>query len=73
MEGKISLKAARINANLTLGDVAAIMQVTPRTVSNWESNTTKVDGRDLLELCALYRINPTEIFLPPISNKVEKD
>ena len=68
MEGKITLKAARVNAKMSLEDVSAILQVSVRTVFNWENDKTRIGGRELQKLCTLYRISSDDIFLPEISN-----
>lgn len=70
MEGRMTLKAARVNARLTLEDVAAIMQVSISTLSNWENDKTGIGARELRTLCRLYKVDPAEIFLPDISNAV---
>lgn len=70
MEGKITLKAARVNAKLSLEDVSAIMQVSLRTVYNWENDKTRIGGRELQNISKLYRVSSDDIFLPEISNAV---
>ena len=50
---KISLKAARVNANLTQTEVAEAMHITRETLRNWENKITcpsKVQYDKLLEL-----------------------
>ena len=50
---KISLKAARVNANLTQTEVAETMHITRETLRNWENKITcpsKVQYDKLLEL-----------------------
>lgn len=50
---KISLKAARVNANLTQTEVAEAMNITRETLRNWENKITcpsKVQYDKLLEL-----------------------
>lgn len=50
---KISLKAARVNANLTQTEVANVMKITRETLRNWENKITcpsKVQYDKLLEL-----------------------
>ena len=50
---KISLKAARVNANLTQTEVAEAMSITRETLRNWENKITcpsKVQYDKLLEL-----------------------
>jgi transcriptional regulator with XRE-family HTH domain len=64
MEFKISLKAARVNANMTQGDVARHLYKNKQTVVNWEAGRTPVDYVNLNAMCSLYKIDPRYIFLP---------
>jgi DNA-binding transcriptional regulator YiaG len=61
---KISLKAARVNANLTQGEVARHLHKNKQTVVNWETGRTPVDFGNLTAMCSLYKIDPNYIFLP---------
>ena len=42
IEPKITLKAARVNAELTLEDVAEIMGKSKQSIENWESGKTPI-------------------------------
>ena len=64
MMSTLSLKAARVNAGLRQADVAKELGVTPDTVGNWENGKTYMNGKQLQRLCALYRVDLGEIFLP---------
>ena len=61
---QISLKAARVNANLTQAEVAKRLHKNKQTITNWESGKTKVSAADLLILCDMYKISPSAIRLP---------
>ena len=67
---KISLKAARVNANLSQDQVAKELEVSNRTVCSWENGKSfpkadKIDG-----LCRLYGLSYDNIdFLPSDSLK----
>lgn len=61
---KISLKAMRTNANLNQKEVAAIMNISPNTLVNWESNRTSPDAVQLSKLCSIYKCTMDDIFLP---------
>ena len=65
---KISLKAARVNANLTQEDVAKQLHKGKQTITNWENGYTTIDTANFMALCSLYRVNPDDIFLPKHSN-----
>lgn len=61
---KVSLKALRVNANLNQKEVAAMMNISPNTLMNWESNYTAPDVLQLSKLCAIYKCTIDDIFLP---------
>lgn len=61
---KISLKAMRTNANFNQKEVAAIMNISPNTLVNWESNRTSPDAVQLSKLCSIYQCTMDDIFLP---------
>ena len=48
------LKQARLEANLTQGDVAKILSLTPSAVSLIESGERKIDVFELLDLLKIY-------------------
>ncbi|MDO4648335.1 MAG: helix-turn-helix transcriptional regulator [Eubacteriales bacterium] len=60
----VSLKAARVNADLTQSDTAKLMHRTKQTIVNWESGATDISYRDLLALCKIYGIPIEYIRLP---------
>lgn len=61
---KISLKAARVNANLSQEEVARKMKKSKVTINNWESGKTEIDYGNLNELCRLYSVTMDDILLP---------
>lgn len=63
METKLTLKAARVNANYRIEDVAPILMVTPGTISNWESGKVIPRADKLFELCNLYGVSRDSIIL----------
>ena len=61
---QITLKAARVNANLTQEDVAKHLNKNKQTIVNWENGKTRIDSGNFMVLCELYKINKDYIFLP---------
>ena len=61
---KISLKAARVNANLTQEEVAKLLRKNKQTIVNWENGKTVIDVGNFTALCQLYKIDKDCIFLP---------
>ena len=63
-EIKISLAAARVNANLTQDDVAKKLRVSNKTVSNWEKGIVIPSAAVLFMLSSIYKIPENNIILP---------
>lgn len=64
MEYKISLAAARVNAGLTIRDAATRLQISDKTLSNWESGKTAPNTDKLAQLLELYGA-PLEVLILP--------
>ena len=65
---QISLKAARVNANLTQEQVAQKLHKGKQTITNWENGRTAIDAANFSALCRLYGLGEDYIFLPHKSN-----
>jgi transcriptional regulator with XRE-family HTH domain len=61
---EISLKAARVNAELTLEDVSRETGVSVPTLSKWENYKTFPTARQLKTLCRLYSQSMDDIIVP---------
>lgn len=59
---KITIKAARVNANLTQQEVADKLKVSKHTIINWEKGRTKVGYSQLKHLSELYSIDMKNLF-----------
>ena len=64
-EFRISLRAARINAELTQEQAAKLMGRNKQTIVNWESRKTEISFGDVLRLCQVYDV-PVEYIRPPV-------
>lgn len=53
---KITLKAARVNADFLQKEIAAELGVSISTIINWESGRTSVPMKQLLKLITFYKI-----------------
>lgn len=53
---KITLKAARINAGLTQKEAARKLNVSNKTLCNWENGTSVPKVTVIDQLCDLYKI-----------------
>lgn len=62
--GEITLKAARVNVNMTLEEVSEKVGVSVPTLSKWENYKTFPTARQLKTLCSLYGQSMDHIFVP---------
>lgn len=58
---KLSLKAARINAGVTVEQAANAAAVSTSTIYNWESGITDPGYKQLRALCELYGVDTNSI------------
>lgn len=63
---KISLAAARVNAEMTQEEVAQKMHVSKTTIVKWEKGQSAPSFASLKMLSDLYGIHIDNIFLPQI-------
>ena len=61
---KITLKAARVNAELTLDEVAELIGKSKQSIENWENGKTPIKYSDLLKLSEVYEM-PVEYIRVP--------
>lgn len=64
MSGKITLKAARINAGLTQKELAEKVGKSETTIVKWENDQTgkKISIENLEKLCKILNIGFNDIF-----------
>mgnify|MGYP003298745951 CR=1 FL=1 len=65
---KISLEAARVNANLTQKELAKILGVSNTTIVNWEAGVSEPSLTNLRKISELSGIPMDFIFVPCKSN-----
>ena len=63
----ISMRAARVNAELTQAEAAKIIGVSPNTISRWEQGITSPTFKYIRPIVEAYGLKSFEdiIFLPP--------
>ena len=66
---QITLTAARVNAGLTLDEVAKKIHKSKNTVIAWEKGKTAIDVYNFNELCILYKVPKECIILPCYSTQ----
>ena len=68
IEPKITLKAARVNAELTLDEAAERIGKSKQTIVNWENGKADIRYSDLLKLSEIYEM-PIEYIRIPEPNQ----
>lgn len=69
---RISLKAARVNANLSQKEVATKLNISNKTICSWENGMSMPKADQIAKLCELYGVSyDMLIFLP--SNSLKAD
>lgn len=66
---RISIKAARINANLTQEELASKLGVHRQTLSKWEENPAIMKINDAKKLCDVLNLSLSQIFFNNNSTK----
>jgi DNA-binding XRE family transcriptional regulator len=61
---KVTIKAARINANMLQATVAKELKISQKTLTNWENGKTHPTASALLKMCELYKVPLDLIILP---------
>ena len=64
---KITLKAARVNANLTQAEMAEKMGVSRDSVAKWETGRAKILAIHLFKFCEVTGVSADNISLPESS------
>ncbi len=59
---RFTLKAARVNANLTQSQVAAKLNISIATLKNWESGKTFPKQPQIEALCEIYKVSYDNLF-----------
>lgn len=68
---KVTIKALRVNADLSQQEAAKKLGITPRTLQNWESHETFPTAIQLAKICKVYNCSLADIFLPDTLAKSE--
>ena len=53
---KITLKAARVNVGLSQKEAAKLLNVSNKTLGNWENGASYPKANKVKELCLLYNV-----------------
>jgi len=61
---KISLRAARVNANLKQTDITKELKISKNTLISWEKGITSPPFDRVIQLCKIYQVSVNDIFLP---------
>ena len=61
---RMSIKAARVNADLTQQKLAERLGVSRRAVHDWESGKKKMSKSHKIAFCTVVGVTEDDIFLP---------
>lgn len=61
---KISLKAARVNADLTINEACAELGISNKTLISWEKGKTEPSYSQMMKLVSLYGMPIEALILP---------
>lgn len=65
---KISLKAARINAEMTAKEIGLKIGKSEKTILNWENGITPIPAEYFDRLCKIYKISNDYIQVPIVKD-----
>lgn len=65
---QLSIKAARVNANLTQQELAEAVGVTTQTINSWENGRREPKVSQAKVLCETLGVRMDDIFFPRITN-----
>lgn len=65
---QLSIKAARVNANLTQQELAEAVGVTTQTINSWENGRREPKVSQAKALCETLGVRMDDIFFPRITN-----
>lgn len=68
---KITLKALRVNKEMTQEAAANALGINLKTIQRWESYTTFPSAMQLMDICNVYGCEIGDIFLPTTLAKSE--
>jgi DNA-binding XRE family transcriptional regulator len=68
---KITLKALRVNVDMTQENASKALGITARTLQNWEDYKTFQTAQQLMKICEIYNCEVSDIFLPDVFAKSE--
>lgn len=61
---KVTLKALRVNAEMTQDEAAYKLNISTKTLQNWENNVTFPTAQQLMKVCSIYGCGIGDIFFP---------
>lgn len=53
---KISLRACRVNSNLSIEKASKMLGITRQTLQNWESGRTSPTVENVKKICEVYNV-----------------
>ena len=63
---QVTMKAMRVNAEMSQDQASKAIGITKRTLAKWESHETFPNAVQLKRLCEVYGCEMNDIFLPDV-------
>ena len=70
MGTQVSLRAVRVNANMTLQEASNAIGVTDKTLGSWETGKTAIPAYMFNRLCEIYDIDIRLVKIPIVDDEV---
>lgn len=68
---KISLKAARVNKNMTQRELGEEIGRDATTILNWENGKSRIPLEDFKKICHVLKVPEDFVYLPAKSSKLD--
>lgn len=65
---QISLESARVNAGMTISQIAKRLNKNEKTIYNWENGKTPISAYMFFNLCKIYNINADSVKVPIVKD-----
>ena len=65
---QISLESARVNAGMTVSQIAKMLKKNEKTIYNWENGKTPISAYMFFNLCKIYKINADNVKVPIVKD-----
>lgn len=69
MSTQVSLRASRVNANMTLQEASKAIGISEKTLRSWENGNTLIPAQMFNKLCEVYDIDKNLVKIPIVEDE----